>query len=179
MCLNYGYAVMRAGIARALVAYGLLPALGLHHASATNAFNLADDLIEPFRPFVDLAVWALSDQGLRKDGEPSREDRQSLAGIPLGDARIGRQSMTLLVAMDMAVESLVRAMETSTPSVLFLPSLRRQQGRRAPRCPSCGTPARHRRPRMEAAGDRKAKEDRRLAALSRRPCKSGKAYRLD
>lgn len=123
MCLNYGYAVMRAGIARTLVAYGLLPALGLHHASATNAFNLADDLIEPFRPFVDLAVWVLSDHGVRKDGEPSREDRQNLAGIPLGDARIGRQTMTLLVAMDMAVENLIRAMETSTPSVLLLPSL--------------------------------------------------------
>lgn len=123
MCLNYGYAVLRAGIARALVAYGLVPALGLHHASVTNAFNLADDLIEPFRPFVDLAVWALSDQGRRQDGEPSREDRQTLAGIPLTDVRIGRQSMTLLVAMDRAVESLVRAMETATPSVLCLPSL--------------------------------------------------------
>ena len=49
--LNYGYAVLRAGIARSLVAYGLLPSIGLHHASVTNAFNLADDLIEPFRPF--------------------------------------------------------------------------------------------------------------------------------
>ena len=48
--LNYGYAVARSAIGRALVANGLLPAFGLHHASVTNAFNLADDLLEPFRP---------------------------------------------------------------------------------------------------------------------------------
>ena len=57
MMLNYGYAVIRSGVARALVAAGLVPALGVNHASATNAFNLADDLVEPFRPFVDVAVW--------------------------------------------------------------------------------------------------------------------------
>lgn len=51
--LNYGYAVVRAGLARACVASGLLPAFGIHHASRSNAFNLVDDLIEPFRPFVD------------------------------------------------------------------------------------------------------------------------------
>ena len=54
--LNYGYAVLRGTIARGLVAHGLLPSLGLFHASEQNAFNLADDLIEPFRPLVDLFV---------------------------------------------------------------------------------------------------------------------------
>jgi CRISPR-associated protein Cas1 len=51
--LNYGYAVVRAALARASAASGLLPAFGVHHASRSNAFNLVDDLIEPFRPFVD------------------------------------------------------------------------------------------------------------------------------
>ena len=51
--LNYGYAIVRAAVARSLVASGFLPAFGLSHASATNAFNLADDIVEPFRPFVD------------------------------------------------------------------------------------------------------------------------------
>jgi CRISPR-associated protein Cas1 len=51
--MNYGYAVVRAGVARALVACGFVPALGLRHQGAANAFNLADDLFEPFRPFVD------------------------------------------------------------------------------------------------------------------------------
>ena len=54
--LNYGYAVMRAGIARNLVVHGLEPCIGLHHRSELNNFNLADDLIEPFRPIVDLYV---------------------------------------------------------------------------------------------------------------------------
>ena len=54
--LNYGYAILRAGIARNLVVHGLEPCIGLHHRSELNNFNLADDLIEPFRPIVDLYV---------------------------------------------------------------------------------------------------------------------------
>lgn len=54
--LNYGYAILRGGIARNLVMHGLEPCLGLHHRSELNNFNLADDLIEPFRPVVDLYV---------------------------------------------------------------------------------------------------------------------------
>jgi Uncharacterized protein predicted to be involved in DNA repair len=52
--LDYGYAVLRGTIACGLVAHGLMPSLGLFHASEQNAFNLADDVIEPFRPLVDL-----------------------------------------------------------------------------------------------------------------------------
>lgn len=54
--LNYGYAILRGGIARNLVVHGLEPCIGLHHRSELNNFNLADDLIEPFRPIVDLYV---------------------------------------------------------------------------------------------------------------------------
>ena len=122
--LNYGYAVLRAGIARALVAYGLLPAFGLHHASATNAFNLADDLIEPFRPFVDVQVWHLANGGERRDGELSLADRRLLAAIPMADAQLGRDAVSLLVATEKAAESLVRAMDTASPAVLMLPRLR-------------------------------------------------------
>ncbi|MCD7773498.1 MAG: type II CRISPR-associated endonuclease Cas1 [Ruminococcus sp.] len=55
-CLNYGYAVLRSTIAKYLVVYGYEPALGLFHESKLNSFNLADDLIEPFRPIIDLFV---------------------------------------------------------------------------------------------------------------------------
>lgn len=55
-CLNYGYAILRGAIARQLAAYGFVPCLGLHHCSELNAFNLADDFIEPFRPVVDMFV---------------------------------------------------------------------------------------------------------------------------
>ncbi len=70
--LNYGYAVVRAGVARALVASGFMPALGVSHQGAANAFNLADDLFEPFRPFVDRLAWTTSAQGTGKDRRPYR-----------------------------------------------------------------------------------------------------------
>ncbi|MDX1352039.1 MAG: type II CRISPR-associated endonuclease Cas1 [Thiomicrorhabdus sp.] len=54
--LNYGYSIIRSAIARQLVAYGFLPALGLQHKSEQNSFNLADDLIEPYRPYIDYTV---------------------------------------------------------------------------------------------------------------------------
>lgn len=54
--LNYGYSIVRGAIARSLVSYGFLPAFGLHHCNEQNAFNLADDLLEPYRPVVDLLV---------------------------------------------------------------------------------------------------------------------------
>lgn len=54
--LNYGYAIIRSAIARSLVSYGFLPAFGLHHCSELNAFNLADDIIEPYRILVDACV---------------------------------------------------------------------------------------------------------------------------
>jgi CRISPR-associated protein Cas1 len=121
--LNYGYAVTRAGVARALVASGLLPCLGLHHASTANAFNLADDLVEPFRPFVDRVVFQLSDGGTRAAGEAGIEDRRALAGVLLEEAAMNEDRVTLLVAAEQAAASLVRALEAGTPAVLSLPRL--------------------------------------------------------
>lgn len=61
--LNYGYTVLRATTARAVVAAGLHPTIGLHHSNAGNAMRLVDDLMEPFRPMIDLKVWQLHRQG--------------------------------------------------------------------------------------------------------------------
>ena len=61
--LNYGYTVLRAATARAVVAAGLHPTLGLHHSNEGNAMRLVDDLMEPFRPMIDLKVWQLNKQG--------------------------------------------------------------------------------------------------------------------
>jgi CRISPR-associated protein Cas1 len=121
--LNYAYAVTRGAVARALVAAGLLPSVGIHHASQLNPFNLADDLLEPFRPMVDLAVWRLADGGRRRVGGLTVTDRQSLAGILLEPARMGDEIVTALVATEMAATSLVRALETQTARVLLLPML--------------------------------------------------------
>src|SRR5208283_4891701 len=109
--LNYGYAVVRSAVARALVAAGLLPAFGVNHASVSNAFNLADDLVEPFRPFVDRLVWRLTDAGRTRAGQTTVEERRSLAALPVEEAQFADETVTLLVATERAAESLVRAME--------------------------------------------------------------------
>jgi CRISPR-associated protein Cas1 len=121
--LNYGYAVVRAGVARALTASGLVPALGLNHQGAANAFNLADDLFEPFRPFVDLLAWRTSANGSGKDGELALADRRAMAGALLIDAKSGIETVSLLVAAEQAAQSLVRALEEEKVDRLVLPEV--------------------------------------------------------
>ena len=121
--LNYGYAVMRAAIARACVASGLLPAFGIHHASKSNAFNLVDDLIEPFRPFVDRFAHKRSEE---TDGDAlTVEDRRHMAAILNGNMSLGRERMTLLAGTEAVAASLVRVIENSSAALLGLPSFDR------------------------------------------------------
>jgi CRISPR-associated protein Cas1 len=119
--LNYGYAVVRAGVARALVAYGLVPSLGLRHASATNAFNLADDLFEPFRPFVDVLARETSIVESRDPSDLKLEHRRTLAGALNVNCLMGGEVVTLLIAAERSAASLVRAMEASNATELVLP----------------------------------------------------------
>ena len=125
--LDYGYAVVRAAIARSLVACGLLPCIGLQHARASNAFNLADDLLEPFRPFVDRLASTLAGGGTgaerSAEGEVSLEDRRTLAGILTAGARVGTERVSLLVAAETAAASLIRAFEARSPAPILLPGL--------------------------------------------------------
>lgn len=119
--LNYGYAVLRAAVARALVASGLLPCFGLHHAGETNAFNLADDLLEPFRPFVDVLAWQVARD--REGDALSIEDRRAMAAVALRSAMVGDEAMTLLGAAERGAASLVQALEGRSPALLRLPRL--------------------------------------------------------
>jgi len=121
--LNYGYAIIRSGVARSLVAAGLLPCIGVNHASVSNAFNLADDLVEPFRPFVDLMAWKRTDGGKPSRDDLSLDDRRFMAGVLLRDSVIAGDRVTLLVAAERATESLVRAVEYVLPNALELPSM--------------------------------------------------------
>lgn len=121
--LNYGYSVIRSGVALALVASGLLPAFGLKHASVSNAFNLADDLVEPFRPFVDLLAWNTCGEGAPSRDDLTIEDRRTMAGVLLAEARFGGETQTLLVAAERAAEALVRCFEGRTPALIQLPIL--------------------------------------------------------
>lgn len=121
--LNYGYAVIRSCVARALVGAGLLPALGINHASATNAFNLADDIVEPFRPFVDVLVWRTIGQGRPARDALTLDQRRTLAGVMLTDCLMAHETMTLLSASEQVSASFVRAIESETSEVLELPAM--------------------------------------------------------
>jgi CRISP-associated protein Cas1 len=126
--LNYGYAVLRGTIARGLVAHGLLPSLGLFHASEQNAFNLADDLIEPFRPLVDLFV---ATQTNHDDNELQPTDKVALVALLNTDIGMPRGVMSALSAIEQTVESLVRIYDGGGASVLELPTLVGLQQHRA------------------------------------------------
>src|SRR3546814_17579700 len=84
--LNYGYTVMRASVARAVVAAGLHPTIGIQHSNRGNAFALADDLIEPFRPLVDALAETMAREGVDRL-EPQQKRR--FARIIAFDLRIG------------------------------------------------------------------------------------------
>jgi CRISP-associated protein Cas1 len=120
--LNYGYAILRSGLARALVAGGLLPCFGLFHESATNAFNLADDLIEPFRPMVDSKVFELSGNGVLAEGDLTLEFRRALNGILNDDVRLNGETVSVLIAIERSAAALLRAMENASPALLELPT---------------------------------------------------------
>ncbi|WP_019937214.1 type II CRISPR-associated endonuclease Cas1 [Bordetella sp. FB-8] len=117
--LDYGYAVLRGAITRGLVAHGLHPTIGLFHASEQNAFNLADDLIEPFRPLVDLHV---AKRHTAAEGELSTEDKQALVALLNIDVGMPQGKMSVLSAVEYAAESLVRTYETEQ-ATLELPTL--------------------------------------------------------
>ena len=121
--LNYGYAVVRAAIARALAARGFHPALGIHHDSMDNAFNLADDLIEPWRAIVDRHVLDLMDS--REEQEQlTVDDRRELARILVSEVNFTGKSYTVIAAIDEMADGLFRAIESGDPDQLGLPALR-------------------------------------------------------
>jgi len=105
--LNYGYAILRAIIARALVGSGLLPTLGVHHRNRYNAYCLADDIMEPYRPYVDLMVCdILDDIGMPK--EMNRDIKARLLTIPTIDVMIDGKRSPLMIAASQTTASLAR-----------------------------------------------------------------------
>lgn len=94
--LNYGYAILRAIVARSLVASGLLPTLGIHHHNRYNAYCLADDIMEPYRPYVDMIVLQLYDSGCI---EMNKETKARLLSIPVLDTEIDGKRSPLMIAV--------------------------------------------------------------------------------
>ena len=119
--LNYGYAVVRAAVARGVVAAGLIPSLGVHHRHRGNPFCLADDLLEPYRPYVD---WRVR-QMVGEDGESApdlaeRETRAELLSLLNETVLVGGRREPLLLALHTSAASLCRAL-TGRDRTLALP----------------------------------------------------------
>lgn len=105
--LNYGYAILRAVVARSLVASGLLPTLGIHHHNRYNAYCLADDIMEPYRPFVDKLVVELTDSG-EDIQELTKPLKAKLLSIPILDVTINDQRSPLMIAVGITTASLAK-----------------------------------------------------------------------
>lgn len=121
--LNYGYALLRGAIARSIAASGLIPAFGLHHKSELNAFNLADDLIEPFRPLVDMAVWGMYEKaGFDKNTMLTKDDRMELVALLGERCKINTQNETILNACDITAQSLSSCGVAKSHTNLLLPT---------------------------------------------------------
>lgn len=97
--LNYGYSIIRNSIIRASVAAGLLPSFGVHHQNLYNAYNLADDLIEPFRPCLDIIAYGIKSDSIQL----TREERRQLATVVQHAVLIGEEKVSVLKAIDSVV----------------------------------------------------------------------------
>lgn len=110
--LNYGYAIVRAIIARALVGTGMLPTLGIHHHNRYNAYCLADDIMEPYRPYVDKTVLNI----MATDGIPEELTtviKQKLLSIPVMEVVIDGARRPLMLAASQTATSLQKCFEGS------------------------------------------------------------------
>lgn len=116
--LNYGYAILRAVVARSIVASGLLPTLGIFHRNQYNAYCLADDIMEPYRPFVDRVVCDLVRMnGLYLELSPSM--KKGLLNIPAMDVKILGEKSPLLVAVQKTTASLAKCFEGKLRKIAY------------------------------------------------------------
>lgn len=106
--LNYGYAILRAVVARALVCSGLLPTFGIHHHNKYNAYCLADDVMEPYRPYVDELVYGLVAKYGAEALELTKDIKAALLTIPTIDVVIGGKRSPLMVGVSQTTASLYK-----------------------------------------------------------------------
>lgn len=105
--LNYGYAIIRALVAKALISTGLLPTLGIHHKNRYNPFCLADDMMEPYRPYVDSLVYEIVADGSESIYEITTELKRRLLTLPSVSVIIGNRKTSILQATSQTAASLL------------------------------------------------------------------------
>lgn len=110
--LNYGYAILRAAVSRALIGTGLYPAFGVFHRSRYNAFPLADDVMEPYRPFVDEIVYHLYYDGAVTDLDS--QSKGKLLRLLFSDVKIGKVTRPLENALSITTASLLKVYKGET-----------------------------------------------------------------
>ncbi|HEY0031574.1 MAG TPA: type II CRISPR-associated endonuclease Cas1, partial [Bacteroidia bacterium] len=116
--LNYGYALLRATMARSIVGAGLLPTLGIFHHNRYNAYCLADDLMEPYRPFVDKVVYGIiEEKGINED--IPKEIKTLLLQIPAMDVLIDGEKSPLMNATQRTAVSLVKCFNGDQRRLLY------------------------------------------------------------
>lgn len=115
--LNYGYAILRAVVARALVASGLLPTMGIHHHNRYNAYCLADDIMEPYRPYVDKTVFDILLED--PEAEITTAVKIKLLNIPVMDVCISGRRSPLMVAVSHTTSSLVKCFRGESRRVAY------------------------------------------------------------
>ena len=116
--LNYGYAILRATMARSIVAAGLLPTLGIFHKNRYNAYCLADDLMEPYRPYVDQIVHQMVDEMGTTD-EMTKEHKAILLKIPAIDVTIDGEKSPLMIATQRTAVSVVKCFNGEQRKILY------------------------------------------------------------
>jgi CRISPR-associated protein Cas1 len=109
--LNYGYTILRSATARAVVAAGLHPSIGLHHSNDNNAMRLVDDLVEPFRPFVDLQVWKLTQAGAV---DVNSVTKRALVDVLYADVALPSGASPVLVCIQRLAVSLAQVFLNQT-----------------------------------------------------------------
>ena len=117
--LNYGYAVLRGVVARALVSNGLLPTLGIHHHNRYNAYCLADDIMEPYRPIVDKLIFDILTEIEECPTDLSTEIKVKLLKIPVLDCVIDRKRSPLMNAVSTTTASLAKCYLGTTKKLLY------------------------------------------------------------
>lgn len=115
--LDYGYAILRAIVARALVGAGLIPTLGIHHHNRYNAYCLADDIMEPYRPYVDKLVLDILEED--SCATISQSVKTKFLGLPVTEVVINERRSPLMLAVSQTVSSLVKCYRGESRRLIY------------------------------------------------------------